>query len=52
MTLADVNAVVAFDFVGIAEPYLLKDDAYPGLAALAARCGELPAFADSAFKPD
>jgi glutathione S-transferase len=52
MTLADVNAVVAFDFVGIAEPYLLKDDAYPALAALAARCGELPAFADTAFKPD
>jgi len=52
MTLADINAVVAYDFVGLAEKYLLKDDPYPALAALSARCGALPAFADTAFKPD
>lgn len=51
LTLADVNGVVAYDFVGIAARYLLKDDPYPALAALARRCGELPAFADTVFKP-
>lgn len=50
MTLADINAVVAFDFVSIAEPYLVKDDAYPALAALSARCNELPAFAETRWK--
>lgn len=38
MTLADINAAVAFDFVSIAEPYLVKGDAYPALAALSQRC--------------
>ena len=47
LTLADINAVVAFDFAGRAVRYLLKDDAYPALAALSARCNELPAFAET-----
>ncbi|MDP7548522.1 MAG: glutathione S-transferase family protein [Alphaproteobacteria bacterium] len=51
LTLADVNAVVAHDFTAIAAPYLVKDNPYPALAALAQRCGELPAFADTVFKP-
>ncbi len=50
MTLADINAVVAHDFVSIAEPYLVKDDAFPALAALSARCNELPAFAETRWK--
>jgi glutathione S-transferase len=51
LTLADVNAVVAHDFSAIAAPYLLQDNPYPALAALAQRCNELPAFADTVFKP-
>ena len=51
LTLADVNAVVAYDFVAIAVGYLLKEDPYPALAALAQRCGEMPAFAKTVFKP-
>jgi glutathione S-transferase len=47
LTLADINAVVAFDFAGRAVRYLLKDGAYPALAALSARCNELPAFAET-----
>lgn len=50
MTLADINAAVAYDFVSIAEPYLVKDDAFPALAALSGRCNELPAFAETRWK--
>lgn len=50
MTLADINAAVAYDFVSIAEPYLVKGDAFPALAALSARCNELPAFAETRWK--
>jgi len=50
MTLADINAAVAYDFVSIAEPYLVKDGAFPALAALSARCNELPAFAETRWK--
>ena len=51
LTLADVNAVVAHDFTAIAAPYLLKDNPYPDLAALSQRCNEMPAFAETVFKP-
>lgn len=51
LTLADVNAVVAHDFVCTAEPYLMKNDPYPALSALAKRCGEQASFADTRFKP-
>jgi len=51
LTLAEVNAVVAHDFVMIAEKYLMKDDPYPALTALANRCNAMPAFGDTAFKP-
>ena len=51
LTLADINAVVAHDFIAIGAPYLLQDSPYPALAALAQRCNEQPAFAESAFKP-
>ncbi len=51
LSLADVNAVVAHDFVGIAAKYLLDGNPYPNLAALSQRCGELPAFAETEFKP-
>ena len=47
MTLADINAVVAFDFVRRAVPYIMKDGAHPALAKLSARCNELPAFAET-----
>lgn len=51
LTLADVNAVVAYQFVGIGVRYLLKEEPYPALAALVQRCNELPAFAETVFKP-
>jgi glutathione S-transferase len=47
LTLAEINATAAFDFISRAVPYLMKDNAYPALAALAARCNELPAFAET-----
>lgn len=47
MTLADISGVVAYDFAGRAVRYLLKDNAYPALAGLSARCNELPAFAET-----
>ena len=47
MTLADINAVCALDFARIAVPYLVKDDPYPALAALAERCNAMPAFAET-----
>ena len=39
------------DFTAIAAPYLLKDNPYPDLAALSQRCNEMPAFAETVFKP-
>lgn len=50
ITLADITTVVAYDFVAIAEKYLLKDDPFPNLKALSERANALPAFADSQFK--
>ncbi|MEM9682345.1 MAG: glutathione S-transferase family protein [Pseudomonadota bacterium] len=50
MTLADINAVCALDFARIAVPYLVKDDPYPALEALAERCNAMPAFAETAWK--
>ncbi len=51
LTLADINAVVAHDFIAIGVRYLLQDDPYPALAALSRRCNEQPAFAETVFKP-
>jgi glutathione S-transferase len=50
VTLADVTAVCAYDFIAIIAPYLVKDGAYPNLQALSERANALPAFADTAFK--
>ncbi|MBT3333282.1 MAG: glutathione S-transferase family protein [Rhodospirillaceae bacterium] len=50
-TLADVNAAVAHDFTQIVAPYIMKDDPYPALTALAQRGNAMPAFGDTAFKP-
>ncbi len=50
MSLADINAVVVFDQINRSVPYLLKDDPYPALAALSARCNRLPAFAETFVK--
>lgn len=51
LTLADINAVVAYDFVAIAVRYKLKDNPFPALAALSERCNALPAFAQTQHKP-
>ncbi|MDP6342726.1 MAG: glutathione S-transferase family protein [Alphaproteobacteria bacterium] len=50
ITLADITAAVAHDFIGIAVPYLMQGEGYPALAALSARCAELPAFAETRFR--
>lgn len=50
MTLADVDATVAFDFITMVGPHVLEGDAYPALAGLSKRCNELPAFAETQWK--
>jgi len=47
LTQADITAACARAFIGRALPHLLAADAYPSLAALAARCEALPAFAET-----
>jgi len=51
LTLADVSAVVAHDFIAAGAPYLLQDNPYPALAALAQRCSGQATFAKTVFKP-
>ena len=51
LTSADINAVMAHDFIATGAPYLLQDNPYPALAALAQRCNEHTAFAETVFKP-
>lgn len=51
LTLADINAVVAYDFARYL-PFtqdLVATGKYPALAALSARCNALPAFAETAW---
>lgn len=50
MTLADIDAVVAFDFITMVGPHVLEGDPYPALAGLSQRCNALPAFADTQWK--
>lgn len=50
LTLADINAVCALDFIRIAVPYLVEAGTYPALESLSARCNELPAFAETQWK--
>lgn len=50
LTLADINAVCALDFIRIAVPYLVEDGSHPALESLSARCNELPAFAETRWK--
>jgi glutathione S-transferase len=50
MTLADINAVVAYDQVRFAEPYLLDARPCSALAALSERCNETPPFAETRWK--
>jgi len=50
MTLADIDATVAFDFITMVGPHVLEGDAYPALAGLSKRCNELPAFAETQWK--
>ncbi len=51
MTQADVTAGVMVDFVRLTTPELLPPGRYPNLQALAARCAELPAFAETQPEP-
>lgn len=50
MTLADVDATIARDFVRIACKHMLEGDPYPALTALAARCDALPAFDETQWR--
>lgn len=47
MTLADITAVCAYDFIALSAPYQLERAQYPALAALSERCNALPAFAET-----
>jgi glutathione S-transferase len=47
ITLADVTAVCAHDFLRITSPYQFDGHHYPHLEALAARCNAMPAFAET-----
>ncbi|MFQ5984608.1 MAG: glutathione S-transferase family protein [Alphaproteobacteria bacterium] len=46
MTQADVTTAVLYDFLRFYHLHLLPAGRYPRLEALAARCAELPAFAE------
>jgi len=50
MTLADINAVVAFDFVAITSSFQVKEGQVPALAALSERCNALASFAETQAK--
>jgi glutathione S-transferase len=49
LTQADVTAVVAFDFIGYAIPYLSVRERLPALARLRDRAYALPPFAETAL---
>ena len=49
LTQADVTAVIAFDFIDYAAPYLAVSERYPALAQLRDRAYALPAFAETAL---
>jgi glutathione S-transferase len=46
-TQADVTTIAMYDFTRIVNAPLIADGAYPRLDALAARCGNVPAFRDT-----
>lgn len=52
LTLADINAVVAYDFAKIVMPYKFaeEDPPFPWLAALSERCNATEIFASTQFK--
>lgn len=47
MTLADISAVCAHDFIAAMVPYLLERASHPALAALADKANALPAFKET-----
>lgn len=47
LTQADVTAATAWDFIAIAHPGMIAPADYPRLAALVARLGKTPAFAET-----
>jgi len=47
LTQADVTTAVTIDFTNIVNPELVEPARYPNLLAHAARCGALPAFAET-----
>ena len=51
MSLADINAVVLYDFVQLIDPSLATNAAPSALPALAGRLNTLPAFRDNRFDP-
>jgi glutathione S-transferase len=47
LTQADITTVVMYDFTRLVNPGLIADGRYPGIDQLAARCNDLPAFAET-----
>jgi glutathione S-transferase len=51
MTLADVTAVAAYDFIAVVARNVVADGGYPNLKALSERANALPCFAETHPKP-
>jgi len=47
ITLGDVTAVIAHDFVSLSAPYVLERSPVPALAQLSAKANEMPEFAET-----
>ncbi len=50
MTLADIDAGIAYQFIKASAPYQTEGDRYPALAALVARMKQIPAYAESRWQ--
>ncbi len=50
MTLADIDAAIAYQFIKGAAPYLMEGGGYPALAALVERIKPLPAYDASRWR--
>ncbi len=50
MTLADIDAAIAYQYIETSAPYQTEGDRYPALAALVARMKQIPAYAESRWQ--
>ncbi len=50
MTLADIDAAIAYQFIKASAPYQMEGGGYPSLADLVARMKDIPAYAESRWR--